>query len=586
MTNNNSSNANNNNKGTKKYKITIGVMAVIIMLLGSISTVLLSERHSNAATFDAEITETEFGPVWAEQILDGSGRYILHIEHRDGVVADYLACELSYDMTFGEGWIVGAEMNDETTEVIYGNPGDTIYVRFQNEEGDYMIYPIILPGETAEVREIVEVEVPVATETATRTNTKSATPATTETQDTTKATKTQENTKTTTTTKDNTSETNRKVVNEEIINRKVVEEEIVNPVTEIGYVYVSYVDENGSKLASTLEISGSIGVSYSTEQKAFEGYTFASVEGNTNGKIAKNTQYVVYNYEKTEKEVDEPEVVEKGFVYVSYVDENGSKLASTLEISGNIGISYSTEQKVFEGYEFVSVDGATSGTIQAKVSYVTYNYAKIQEDEEPETPVVEMGKVTVSYVDQNGNKLIDDVVTEGEIGSNYVAEEKAFDGYELVSVNGEANGVIARETTVVFVYAAVVEEEHVHNYFVIEAAEAKCLTDGYVTYGCECGETYTEVVPAHGHSFKTYAVTEEFIEEHCMECGYVNMIYADVIENEDETETVVANNETLVTNNEVVVVNEETVVDEEVVVDAEVLVNETIVDAEEIVDTQ
>ncbi|MGN1408816.1 MAG: S8 family serine peptidase [Eubacteriales bacterium] len=43
-----------------------------------------------------------------------------------------------------------------------------------------------------------------------------------------------------------------------------------------------------------------------------------------------------------------------------------------------------------------------------------------------------------------------------------------------------------------------------HDWVEIDSVEATCTEDGYVTYECsKCGETYTEVIKAHGHDFVT-----------------------------------------------------------------------------------
>ena len=47
-------------------------------------------------------------------------------------------------------------------------------------------------------------------------------------------------------------------------------------------------------------------------------------------------------------------------------------------------------------------------------------------------------------------------------------------------------------------------EKHEHNYTEEITVEATCETDGEATYTCECGDTYTEVIPATGHSFTNY----------------------------------------------------------------------------------
>lgn len=45
---------------------------------------------------------------------------------------------------------------------------------------------------------------------------------------------------------------------------------------------------------------------------------------------------------------------------------------------------------------------------------------------------------------------------------------------------------------------------HEHAYIEAITAEATCTTDGEANYTCECGDTYTEVIPATGHIFENY----------------------------------------------------------------------------------
>lgn len=47
------------------------------------------------------------------------------------------------------------------------------------------------------------------------------------------------------------------------------------------------------------------------------------------------------------------------------------------------------------------------------------------------------------------------------------------------------------------------KEKHKHNYTETITVEATCETDGEKTFTCECGDAYTEAIPA-GHSFTNY----------------------------------------------------------------------------------
>ena len=52
---------------------------------------------------------------------------------------------------------------------------------------------------------------------------------------------------------------------------------------------------------------------------------------------------------------------------------------------------------------------------------------------------------------------------------------------------------------------------HVHNYTQEITKEATCTEDGIITYTCECGDTYTETIPASGH--------HDFVDGICTVCG-------------------------------------------------------------------
>lgn len=53
------------------------------------------------------------------------------------------------------------------------------------------------------------------------------------------------------------------------------------------------------------------------------------------------------------------------------------------------------------------------------------------------------------------------------------------------------------------------ETAHQHNYTETITLVATCETDGEATYTCECGDTYTEAIPATGHSFTNYVYNED-----------------------------------------------------------------------------
>ena len=52
-------------------------------------------------------------------------------------------------------------------------------------------------------------------------------------------------------------------------------------------------------------------------------------------------------------------------------------------------------------------------------------------------------------------------------------------------------------------------ETHEHSYTETITTDATCTEDGVKTYTCECGDTYTEAIPATGHSFTNYVYNED-----------------------------------------------------------------------------
>ena len=61
------------------------------------------------------------------------------------------------------------------------------------------------------------------------------------------------------------------------------------------------------------------------------------------------------------------------------------------------------------------------------------------------------------------------------------------------------------------------EDAHTHSYSAAEI-DPDCLTDVLVTYTCDCGDSYTETIPAAGH---------DFVDGFCTNCGADDPDYTD-----------------------------------------------------------
>ena len=131
-------------------------------------------------------------------------------------------------------------------------------------------------------------------------------------------------------------------------------------------------------------------------------------------------------------------------VTAKYLDENGKTISDDVVKNGNVGDSYTTEQKAIPGYTFKEIQGSASGQFTDKEQTVTYVYTK--------DPVVG-GNVTAKYVDGAGNTLSDNVVKSGNIGDDYSTEQKAIPGYTFKEVQGSASGQFTdKEQTITYVY--------------------------------------------------------------------------------------------------------------------------------------
>ena len=88
------------------------------------------------------------------------------------------------------------------------------------------------------------------------------------------------------------------------------------------------------------------------------------------------------------------------------------------------------------------------------------------------------------------------------VNATYNSNVQALEYYNGFTTYGE-------KTTAAYqfnFYKPYVEGEHVHSYTSEVTTAATCLTAGVMTYTCACGDSYTEAIPATGHSYAADAV--------------------------------------------------------------------------------
>ena len=286
-----------------------------------------------------------------------------------------------------------------------------------------------------------------------------------------------------------------------------------------GTVYTHYVDTNGNKIGQDKVEVLEVGSQYSTVKETFNGYNYLTVINNTNGIVKEGEIDVTYLYEPIQEElpVVEP-IVKNGFVVVNYVDYEGSTLADKTIIEDEVGKVYFTDQKYFDGYTFMTSVGNRNGQIVEGITEVIYIYKKVSNCEEntcnqepicPENscPIEDKsGKVVARYVDEKGNILTDEVITEDKIGSNYVTLQKSFNGYHFVTVNGNRSGkYMDGVVEVTYIYA-------------LDEEETVCPSDD----SCQ-EEEKTGMVVARYIDEKGNTLTDEVITEDKIGSNYVTL---------------------------------------------------------------
>ena len=120
----------------------------------------------------------------------------------------------------------------------------------------------------------------------------------------------------------------------------------------------------------------------------------------------------------------------QGNVIVKYVDKDTDKeIAEGYELEGLAGDLYRTEKKDIYGYTYVESTNNTTGNIIEGTIEVIYYYERTN-----------AGGVIVHYVDEEGNKLVDDVTISGKVQEQYKTEQKDIPNYEFVRVEGQTEG--------------------------------------------------------------------------------------------------------------------------------------------------
>ena len=173
---------------------------------------------------------------------------------------------------------------------------------------------------------------------------------------------------------------------------------------------------------------------------------FTNLDATTRSFVNKvNGTIDLYETEKTntQETTYETKVEIPGNVVVKYVDKDtGIEIAESEQQIGLAGDAYTTEQKDIYGYTFVDSTNNTYGNMIEGTIEVTYYYTRTN-----------AGGVIVHYVDEEGNKLVEDELITGKVADTYKTEQKEIPNYDFVRVEGQTEGELVEDTIeVTYIY--------------------------------------------------------------------------------------------------------------------------------------
>lgn len=230
-----------------------------------------------------------------------------------------------------------------------------------------------------------------------------------------------------------------------------------------GSVVVKYVDEDGEEIAEEKTLTGNVGESYDVTTSDYKlgisGYTLDEnrLPDNANGTFTDQSQVVTYVYEKNQDKTSL--IVHDSELTVGDTWTAEDNFDSATDYYGN---SVSFSDITVEG----EVDTTEVGTYKVTYRRFVPNFFSNSENQgtysavatikvsEPQPEPLQGADVTVQYVDEEGNKLQDDIILKGNVGETYTSEQKEFDGYTFKEVKEDnATGTFSdKGQTVTYVY--------------------------------------------------------------------------------------------------------------------------------------
>ncbi|MBP3255241.1 MAG: MucBP domain-containing protein [Clostridia bacterium] len=187
-------------------------------------------------------------------------------------------------------------------------------------------------------------------------------------------------------------------------------------------VVVHHILENTNEEYRTQTIIGNVGDNYTTEQIEIPGYVFKQKSNNFEGRFTEEKIDVYYYYGLKDSKI-----------IIKYVDKRtNEEIADAEELNGKYSkeVILTEYEKDIEGYTLVERPEEEKVYYEEEEKTYIFYYSK-------------NAKVRVMYIEKDTElKLSEDELIEGYEGKEYTTDSKEFDGYELVKVPNNANGVM------------------------------------------------------------------------------------------------------------------------------------------------
>lgn len=134
-------------------------------------------------------------------------------------------------------------------------------------------------------------------------------------------------------------------------------------------------------------------------------------------------------------------------VTVKYVNESGEEIATSKVLKNQeVGTDVTEKAIDVDGYTLTDED-SQKVTVSKDGNTITFTYKKTDT-----TPTTDEGKITVKYVDQNGDDVAPADTTSQKVGSSFLATARSVDGYTVQGDFTKTITVTKEDTTITFTY--------------------------------------------------------------------------------------------------------------------------------------